>query len=87
MCLAIKTATTPITAARIATPTNAPKNRGITVVPLVGLIAPVYSSLPGHEARMDCEPAVSVIQRYSKCPSCCVSVVPMIVHGELLMLV
>ena len=87
MCLAIKTATTPITAARIATPTNAPKNRGITVAPRVGLIAPVYNSFPGHEARMDCEPAVPVVQVYSKCPSGCVNVVPMMVQGELLTLV
>ena len=83
-CLAIKTATAPMMADITAMPINAVRKSGMTVALLVKLMAPVYSSLPDHAARIVCEPDVSVVQRYSKLPFGWVIAVPITVHGELL---
>ena len=83
VCLAIKTATAPMTADITAMPINAVRKRGITVALLVKLMAPVYWSLPDHAAWIVYEPAVSVVQRYSKLPFGWVIVVPITAQGEL----
>ena len=84
VCLAIKTATVPMTAATMATPINAVKKSGIIVALLDKLMAPVYWSLPVHAARIVCKPAASGVQRYSKLPFDWVIAVPIKVQGELL---
>ena len=84
VCLAIKTATAPMTAATMAMPINAVRKSGMIVALLVKLMAPVHWSLPDHAARIVCKPAVSAVQRYSKLPFDWVIAVPIMVQGELL---